>query len=328
MSGFSAILRQSFSDFVVEECAATEPSGEGEHLWLWIEKHDLNTSDVVSALARLSGLRQKDIGYAGLKDRRAVTRQWFSLHLPGQADPDWSGLSDAIRVLNARRHHRKLRVGHLRGNRFEICLRECAGDWEAAEQQLNEIRLRGMPNFFGAQRFGRDGGNLQQARALFEGRIQVKDKKRRGLYLSAARSAIFNAVLQQRVDEDTWDQALVGDVMQLEGSGSFFVCQHPDAEIVSRIAAFDIHPSGPLWGCGLPPSEADVHVRELRIADQFALFTEGLCQAGLKQERRSFRVPVHDLTWAREGTNTLRLAFRLPAGAYATSVISQFAQTH
>ena len=327
MSGFSAVLRQSLSDFLVEECAATEPCGEGEHLWLWIEKHDRNTLDVVSALAKLSGLRQKDIGYAGLKDRRAVTRQWFSLHLPGQTGPDWSGLPDSIRVLDAQRHHRKLRIGHLRGNRFEIYLRECVGDWEAVEQQLSEMRHRGMPNFFGVQRFGRDGGNLEQARALFEGRIQVKDKKRRGLYLSAARSAIFNAVLQQRVDEDTWDQALPGDVMQLEGSGSFFVCQQPDAEITSRLAAFDIHPSGPLWGCGAPPSEAEVHAREMSIAGEFALFTEGLCQAGLKQERRGFRVPVRDLAWAKEGADTLRVVFRLPAGAYATSVISQFAQT-
>jgi tRNA pseudouridine13 synthase len=321
-----ARIRSCPEDFQVNEVLGFEPDGEGEHLLLHIRKRNRNTDDVARALARHAEVKSRDVGYCGLKDRVAVTTQWFSIWLPGKADPDWSPvLSDDLQLLAQFRHRRKLQRGSLRGNRFMIVLRDVQGDREMLEQRLTLIARDGVPNYFGAQRFGRDGGNLVAAQALFSGR-RVKSRHLRGLYLSAARSFLFNEVLAARVRAANWDQALRGEALQLAGSRSFFVVDDIDAQITSRLACADVFPSGPLWGQGELPSRGEVRQLEQAVLATQAMFRDGLERAGLKQERRALRLSVVGFHWwwlVDEGGQNLQLDFELPAGAYATSVLRE-----
>ena len=324
----SGRLREHPEDFVVEEIPAVIPEGEGEHLWLWVEKRDQNTDWVARQLARCAGCRARDVGFAGLKDRRAVTRQWFSLPADTAAEADWSSLEeDGIRVLEAQRHAKKLKRGALRGNRFRIRLRGVDGDRQAVTERLAVIRDRGVPNYFGPQRFGRGFGNLEAARAMFAGR-PVRSRNKRGLYLSAARSWIFNEVLAERVRSEQWDRAMDGEVFALEGSRSFFAPPAIDDTIRGRLAEGDIHPSGPLWGEGPLPSAGACRDLEAAVAARFPEFCRGLEQAGLKQERKALRllVPEIEAEW-EAGEDSLVLGFELPAGAFATTVLREVAET-
>ncbi len=318
------ILRAAPEDFMVEEVAGFEPDGEGQHMLLWVEKRGVNTDWLAGRLARFAGVKRRDVGYAGLKDRHAVTRQWFSVDLAGRDVPDWSALGIAgVTVLRAERHGRKLRRGALAGNRFRIILREVEADPECLAVRLAMVRREGVPNYFGPQRFGRDGVNLEAAAAMFEGR-RVKDRHTRGLYLSAARAFLFNTVLARRVAAGNWQRHLPGDVMMLAGSRSHFRAEAADPELDARLAAFDIHPSGPLWGRGDLPTRAAARDLEARLPADHPLFCHGLEQAGLDQERRPLRLPVPDLAWTHDpDTRTLTLTFTLPAGAYATTVIRE-----
>lgn len=314
-------------DFRVDELPATQPEGEGEHVWLRVRKTGLNTEQVAGMLARAAGVGRRAVGYAGLKDRHAVTTQWFSVHLPGAGAPDWGGhLPPEAVVLEAMRHRRKLQTGHLTGNRFRIKVRACEGDREAAQERLTGMTLSGVPNLFGPQRFGRGGGNLEKAAALFEGRIRVRDRKLRGLYLSAARAALFNDLLSRRLDDGTWDQALIGDALQLDGRGSFFVHRGGDPTVDARVAALEVHPTGPLWGRGEGPVKGAVAGLESAVAADHALLARGLEAAGLRQERRPLRVRVESLSWDWPEEDTLELDFTLGPGAYATTVLARVVQ--
>jgi tRNA pseudouridine13 synthase len=275
--------------------------------------------------ARAAGIAPRLVGFAGLKDKRAVTVQWFSLHLPGRADPEWHGLPAGIEVLAAVRHGRKLQRGALRGNRFEIVLHECAGDREAFQARVADIRRHGVPNYFGEQRFGRDGGNLTQARAMFAGGAAVRDPHRRGIYLSAARAVLFNEVLAERVRAGDWQTALPGEACMLAGSNSFFVIDDVDETIRQRLAAHDIHPSGSLWGTGELPTRAAARALEQRVVAAGADLAAGLERAGLRQERRALRVIPADLEAEAVDAATWRLRFSLPAGSYATAVLRELA---
>lgn len=320
----SATLRASPEDFRVDEVLGFEADGEGEHLLLQVRKRNRNTDQVARQLARHAGIRARDVSYCGLKDRVAVTTQWFSLWLPGKADPDWSTLEDDdVQILAQARHRRKLPRGALRANRFTIVLRELQGDRADLEQRLAAVKEKGVPNYFGEQRFGRDGGNVQAAQAMFAGR-KVKDRHLRGLYLSAARSLLFNEVLAARVRASNWNQALPGEALQLAGSHSFFVADTVDAEIEQRLARDDIFPTGPLWGRGEPPSTGAARELEQAVLQDSAEFRHGLEQAGLKQERRALRLVVTDLRWQwLEEQSGLQLEFELPAGCYATAVLRE-----
>ncbi|OOG20622.1 tRNA pseudouridine(13) synthase TruD [Thioalkalivibrio denitrificans] len=323
---FKARIRSRPEDFVVEEIQATEPDGQGEHVWILLEKTGCNSEHAARCLARAAGVSNAAVGYAGRKDRHAVTTQWFSVHLPGQDAPDWSAtLGDEFRVLRAERHSRKLKTGHLAGNRFRLTLRECNGDLAALEERLALIRERGVPNYFGPQRFGRNGANLDKARAMFEGTLRVRDRRLRGIYLSAARSALFNRVLESRVAQGTWCRALPGDVMILDGSRSHFPVEQVDALLEERVRRFDIHPSGPLWGQGSTLARGDVAMLEQSAADEAPELARGLAQAGLKQERRALRMRVEALSARWPDRLTLVLAFQLPPGGYATTVLSEIA---
>lgn len=314
-------IRTTPEDFQVNEIPGFELSGEGEHVCLHIRKRNSNTAFVAKQIARLADVKNMDVSYAGLKDRNAVTTQWFSVYLSNKPEPDWSLLNnDEIEVLSVCRHNRKLRRGALKGNRFKIIVRELQGDKEALEQRLQQIKTNGVPNYFGEQRFGRN--NLEQASAMFSGQIKVRNRDKRSLYLSAARSAIFNEVLSQRVAAGNWNQALDGDVMMLNGSHSIFHAEIADETIHQRVAEHDIHPTGPLWGRGSLATTANALVLEQQVVESFQDWCHGLEQAGMKQERRALRLPVVDFSWIIE-QDKLELSFFLPAGCYATSVLRE-----
>jgi tRNA pseudouridine13 synthase len=317
-------IRCAPEDFLVDEQPAFAPSGEGEHVLLHVRKRDTNTDWLARRLARHAGVRPVDVGFAGLKDRDAVTTQWFSIHLPGKAEPDWRVLEgDDLQLLRVTRHHRKVRRGALRGNAFSLVVRSLHGDRQAVETRLRRIGERGVPNYFGLQRFGRDGGNLNSADALFAGRLERVSRHRRGLYLSAARSHLFNCVLGARVEADNWDTGLPGDLMALHGSRSVFSCEALDKTLRERLAAHDIHPTGPLWGRGPLGTQDDCRELERRVLEPFGAWREGLERAGMKQERRSLRVVPADVHWRWDSDHVLRLQFALPAGSYATAVLRE-----
>ena len=327
-----ARIRSSPEDFRVEEIDAFEPTGEGEHLLLTIEKRGLNTVAVAKHLAAWAGLPEMAIGYAGMKDRHAVTRQRFSVHLPKrvapelavlQADDPGSGQGPYLRVLDATWHNRKLPRGALAGNRFVLVLREVRGERAAIDARLMQIAARGLPNWFGEQRFGRDGGNTAAALSMFEGRRVRRDQ--RSILLSAARSELFNRVLAARVREASWDQGLDGEVWMLSGSRSVFGPEPWSEALAARLARFDIHPSGPLWGAGELRSAgkcAEMELAALEGDDAIALRT-GLEAAGLKQERRALRLMAEGLAWQWQEDRVLLLEFSLPPGCYATALLQE-----
>lgn len=320
-----AVFRASPEDFRVDELPAFEPSGAGEHLLLEVEKRGMNTVHAARRIARWAGVPDAAIGYAGLKDRHAVTTQRFSVHLPRRVAPDAAGLaSDDLRVLGQAWHARKLPRGALRGNRFRLVLRGVAGERGAIEARLRAIAAGGLPNYFGAQRFGRDGDNVDAARRMFAGQRVHRDQ--RSIYLSAARSALFNAVLAARVRAGTWATGDEGEVWMLDGSHSVFGPVPPDAALAARAAAGDIHPTGPLWGRGEPRCSGAVAALEAAVLAPFADLRAGLEAAGLRQERRALRVRVADLAWDGPGGDALALSFSLPPGAYATGLLAELGE--
>lgn len=325
----SATIRATPEDFRVEELPGFEPSGSGEHLLLTIEKRGMNTAFVAKRLAQWAGIAELGVGYAGLKDRHAVTRQRFSVHLPKKVAPDLAaidcdgGQGERLRVLEHTWHGRKLPRGALAGNRFVLMLRDVDGDRAAIGQRLHAVAARGVPNYFGEQRFGRDGHNVAQALAMFAGRRVRREE--RSVLLSAARSALFNRVLAERVRRGCWDAPLDGEVWALAGSRSVFGPQPFDDALAQRLAAFDIHPSGPLWGRGELRTRAAAAELERRVLadDQAAALRDGLERAGLEQERRALRLVPGRLQWQWVGDDALELAFELPPGTYATAVLAE-----
>ncbi len=228
-----AELRREPGDFRVEEVLGFEPDGSGEHVLVWIEKTGANTDWVARQFARKLGLPPIAIGYAGLKDRHAITRQYLSVQLGRRAEPDWQALDiEGVRVLAATRHARKLKRGAHRANRFLIRLRALRGERERAQVVLDAIAAHGVPNYFGEQRFGHEAGNVDLARRLFAGARLPREQ--RGIVLSAARSQLFNAVLAQRVRAANWDRALDGEVFMLAGSHSLFGPEPPDAALAQH----------------------------------------------------------------------------------------------
>lgn len=316
-------MRTVNEDFQVDEIPDFEPSGEGEHACLKIRKSGQNTEWTGKQLADIAGVARRDVSYAGLKDRHAVTTQWFSVWLPGKESPDWSAhLPDSIEVLEEIRHNRKVRIGTLKGNRFKIVLRECAGDKAALESTIETIRKQGVPNYFGTQRFGRDNHNIQRATAWFSGEIKPKARHQKSMYLSAARSWLFNHYLTERVAAANWGKALDGDVFQLDGSNSCFYEPLTEA-LQQRVLDFDLHPTGPMWGEGDSLSQSEVKSVEAKLAAQFPILSEGLVKHGLKQERRSLRLAVNELQHHWLADDVLELQFALKPGSYATSVLQE-----
>ncbi len=317
-----ATMRATPEDFRVEEILGYDADGHGEHALLWIEKCGANTDWVARELAKFAGVAPVAVGYAGLKDRHAITRQTFSVQLAGKPDPDWSTLAcDGVDVLAVTRHSRKLKRGALRGNRFVLVLRDVQGDHAAADALLAQVAACGVPNYFGEQRFGRAGDNVAQARAMFAGRRVERNK--RSFLLSAARSQIFNDVLAARVERGAWDTALDGEIWSLAGSHSWFGPEPYSNVLADRLARGDIHPSGPLWGQGEPPSTGIAGALERAVGATHVDLVQGLAAAHMEQGRRPLRLLPHELKWRWLGADVLELAFELPAGSYATVVVRE-----
>ena len=320
----SGVLRQRLEDFVVCEDVAITPEGRGEHLWLRIEKRGLTTDHVAKVLAQAAGRSMRNVGYAGLKDRHAVAEQWFSIHLPRPQSLRWvDTLPAQIIVRQHIWHNRKLKKGALQGNAFDITVRDVYGDREAVTDALCHLREQGFPNYFMEQRWGVDGANLKRAGALFAGELHVRDRFRRGMYLSAARALIFNKVLSARVRDSSWATALPGDALMLDGCHSFFVEERLDAELIARVARGDLHPSGPLWGKGEPPTQPKVRALECDMAKSEPVLSTGLATLGVKHARRALRVVPKDLQFEWQAAQTLRLRFYLPRGSYATACLHE-----
>ncbi|KJV05763.1 tRNA pseudouridine(13) synthase TruD [Methylocucumis oryzae] len=320
------LIKQHPKDFIVEEIASFEPSGTGEHQFIWLEKEGQNTEFVAKQLARFANVKPRDIGYAGLKDRHALTRQWFSVWLPGALNqPDWTQCNiPGVRFVQITRHARKLKTGVLSGNRFQLTIRDWQGDKAETEVRLLAIKQHGMANYFGEQRFGHEGQNISKALLMFNG--AKTSKTDRSLYLSAVRAFLFNQVLARRVLEQNWNQPLPGDCLGFADSHSWFRIEQPDATIQQRVANHEVHPTGLLFGksshvySGVAPElEADVlaHYPEL---------TQGLIDCGLEADRRVLRVSLADLTWQIE-PNVLHLCFSLPPGSYATALLRELIAT-
>jgi tRNA pseudouridine13 synthase len=334
-TGATGWLKCHNQDFCVVEIPQVLPCGEGEHIWLEIEKNGVNTGWIAKQLAELVGVKEMDIGYAGLKDRHAITRQWFSIYLPlvrlPNGEPDFSAVEknqdgEQIKVLQVRRHSKKLRRGELLGNRFEIRLRDIGyqegGDKAALERNLEFVKQSGVPNYFGEQRFGHNGGNIEASRQMLSGEIQVKNRSKKSIYLSAARSLIFNEVVAARINRQTQSLMLEGDIAA-------------DQQLNGQPIA-----TAPLWGRGRLQTSGEVLSLETEVASLYADICEGLEHRGLNQERRALIAGVDNLAWqwsdsdpqmaasddpAWQGSSgeDLTLCFSLPSGYYATSVIRE-----
>jgi tRNA pseudouridine13 synthase len=303
-SGATATLKHLNEDFIVTELPLQLPSGEGEHIWLDIEKNGANTAFVAQQLAQAAGVQEWDVGYAGLKDRYAITRQWFSIYFPKGEVPDLTQLQHPeFKVQSQSRHVKKLRPGDLQGNRFRIVLREVAGDpdaMKAIEANLKAVASHGVPNYFGAQRFGFEGGNVEQGRAMLAREIRVRNPKKKGLYLSAVRSFIFNEVLALRIQQGLWGKTLPGDVMDEAG-----------------------RPTGPLWGRGRVSTTDQAQALENAVAERHAALCNGMEYAGLDQARRALVAHPVNMSWEWPQADQLVLTLSLPAGNYATSVLNE-----
>ena len=316
----TALLKAECADFVVKENLGYSMAGEGEFVAVRVRKTDANTLFVGEKLAQFAGISARNMSYAGLKDRRAVTEQWFSLQMPGKTTPDFGDFQlEGIEILEVTRHNRKIRTGSLDSNYFEILLRD-AMETDDLKVRLENLSKFGFPNYFTEQRFGRDGHNLIQALRWAKGEIQVKDRKKRSFYLSAARSEVFNLVVSERLKQGVANRVLPNDIVQLSGSHSWFVAdEKEDLDVLQlRLEQGDLQLTVPLIGetaqsaCSL---ENDIVQQHQDIANLMK-------QERLKPARRPLLMKPKDFNWQFEETG-LRLKFYLPAGSYATALVRE-----
>lgn len=355
----SAILKQNFTDFIVDEELGFEPSGSGDHVLVRLRKQDISTTELANQLARSAGISSRDVGYSGMKDRRGECSQWFSLKLAGKEPAQVRGAlssleSDSVQVLDWQRNHRKLRVGSHRANRFKLLLRDCSGPHAAFEERLQHLALAGMPNYFGPQRFGRDFSNMQQVLAFFQGledesganqapgksessrdnraatsKGRKRQGKKHGMLLSAARAYVFNQILSERIREQSWNRYVAGDVLNLDGTDRLFAVGADawDEPLEQRLQTFDIHPTGLLPGVIKAQDKyltvgraADI---ENAVCQNYPQLVTGLMRQGVEASRRPLRCRVMDLQWSWPTEKELRVQFTLPRGAYATSMLRE-----
>jgi len=320
--GLRGRIRSTPEDFRVSEIPQFEPSGEGNHLWLEVQKRGANTNWVAEQLAKCAGVPSRDVGFAGMKDRHGVTTQWFSVPLQEARQRDWREWRIAdVEFLQAKHHNRKLKRGALKGNRFDIVVRDLEGGTAGLESRVERVRREGIPNYFGPQRFGFNGSNVPRGMHWLEhgGRLP---RNKRSIYISAVRSFLFNQVLARRVEMRNWNSILDGEIAMLNGSHSVFPCTMPDEELAHRCAAFDIHPTGPLPGSGGMRPERDAgRIEEEALTGHRAMIA-ALEKADARAERRSLRLVPEDLRFELQD-DSLRLTFGLAAGNYATSLLRE-----
>jgi tRNA pseudouridine13 synthase len=317
-------IKTTPEDFIVQEILSFEPSGSGEHAFVQIEKWGENTDFIARQLARFTDTKTRDIGFAGLKDRHGLTTQWFSVQLPGQGDPDWSAFSgEQYRVLSHTRNDRKLRRGALRGNHFRLKIRDLEGTTDTLEPRLQAIAKTGVPNYFGPQRFGRDGRNVEEALLMLQNPNTRVSPHVRGILLSSMRSELFNQLLSKRVLSGLWDQGISGDLFMFPDSKSHFEADPLSDEIRERLARHEIHPSGPLIGSKPSTAKDQAAALENEIFNTWPEIHEGLVKSDLETLRRPLRLVPEQLSYGFEDSSTLLLEFSLPAGSYATTILRE-----
>ena len=320
------------ADFIVDELMEIELTGEGEHIWLNISKAAMHTNQVVKAISKLSHVHQKNIGISGMKDFRAKTTQWFSVWMPGvkEADlPDWTMLnSDSMKINRIVRHSRKLKRGTHIGNRFNIVLRNFEGEFDHFEKRIESIKHQGVPNYFGEQRFGINGSNLNQAYDFLSSNKKVKQRQKRSMLLSSARSWLFNSVLSERLRQQSWLSVQQGEPLIFNHSRQFFICDDV-VECQERVDGLDVHTTAPLWGIGenkIFPQSSTLQSFEYQIISQFDIFQQGLIQSGLDYSRRALRFVPSDLSWNRVEQD-IELTFILGRGLFATSLLRELVKS-
>jgi tRNA pseudouridine13 synthase len=317
-----ALMKSKPEDFEVEEVLGFEPDGEGEHLFLWIEKVGLTTPELVSRISRDHGLEARLFSHSGLKDKHALTRQWLSLHLPGKADPFDTPSGAGYCVVRQLRHSKKLRPGTHRANLFRLRLRQVAALADATRQQIDEVATHGFANYFGQQRFGRDQNNPRQA--LSHLRQRRLSRSRRGLLLSSLRSYLFNRILARRIELGYWAEPLPGDVFMLRGSHSIF-SDEVDAELIERYRRLDISSCASLYGAGQSLMSGEALAIEQAVFESNAEMTDCLQRQGARLQMRPIRAAANDFSYCYDAARgVLELEFELPTGSYATSLLSHF----
>lgn len=313
-------------DFQVNELFEGQFSGEGEHIVLKIEKRGLTTEEVVKSLARLISKPIKLISYAGLKDKQALTTQWLSIHAPGEIINGIETLeAPGWKTLECTRHNKKLRPGFLSGNYFTITLRNVANETDLIHR-IEQIKLKGVPNYFGEQRFGRDGGNLIKAEEMLVQGRKVKDKFLKAMYFSAARAWLYNLILSRRVKDSSWNQPLSGDVMQLSGSNSIFITdKNMDEQLLKRISEKDISPACPLPGKSKNLVKGSALQIINKVYAEWSAWLDGLEKNGLEEAWRANILHAKQIEYTIK-QDTLELSFVLPAGSYATVILRELVQ--
>jgi len=287
-----------------------------------VEKRSANTDWVAKELARVVDCPPRDVGYAGLKDRHALTRQWFSVPASDVAQESLESAEiEGVSILECCQHTRKLKRGTLNGNRFHLKIRELKGDCDQTIQRLEQIRINGVPNYFGPQRFGHQGRNVEQGFNLLKRRARMKRNKR-SIYLSAIRSFLFNQVLAERVSRGNWNAIINGELAMLDGTHSVFPCENPDTEIEDRCKRLDIHPTGPMPGEKGTQPTADAAELEQSVVQNWLELLEVLAGQRVQASRRALRLYPADLEWGFED-GTMELSFILPPGTYATTVLRE-----
>jgi len=333
----AASFKQQPGDFLVRECLPFQPSGDGQHVYLQIRKTTLNTQDVARRIQRFCRVKPKAIGYAGLKDKRAICEQWFSVDVAGLSEePSWSQLeSEPLQLLQVVRHSKRLRIGWVKTNQFEIRLRDLNADRQQWDARLALIAENALPNYFGGQRFGIDFSNVASSiDLLLSPRGAAKQRElvagKRGFHYSVIRSYLFNEILSTRVLAGTWQRALAGEFLVLDGSHSFFQCESVDSEINQRLLGFDIHPSAALVG---KEKEQAYRLDEAQRTEQAILepyrdWIEALSDQGVMAARRELRVKPRYFTWQWLDSGDLQIKMELAAGVYATTVLRELFIPH
>lgn len=314
------VIKNRPQDFIVSEKLRFEPEGEGDHLYLYIEKVNANTEWVQRQLAKLTGLKRSDVGYAGLKDRHAITRQWFSLYAPINKEFTFDSLPDNVSIIETTRGRKKLKTAGMGKNEFNIQF--CASHLSKTQinTRFNWIKDHGYANYFGAQRFGHDGNNIDNLIALAGGK-RFKSHQR-SLFISAGRSYLFNLILSERVRQNIWNKLVSGDVAILNNSRSIFAVDNIDNEITQRLEQFDIHPAIPLYGSGEWISNGQVKELEHEVYNQHRDIVKALLDLNVTIMPRASRVVPEGMQWEFTDDN-MCLKFTLPAGAFATTLLDQ-----
>ena len=322
------VTRREPADFLVEEELGFEPEGEGAHRWLPVRKTGATTPFAARLLAEAHAVPVREVGFSGLKDRHAETFQWFTVPArPRTGDPEPGPVGPGVWIVRATRGRRKLRRGVHAGNRFAIAIREVGGDREGFAGRVRLVARTGVPNYFGAQRFGRDGGNVEAAARLLRGEAPAGSRLARGLYLSTARSLLFNRLLHLRVEAGSWNSWVRGDAIVVAGRRRALAPgASPREGGTARewVAALRAHPTGPLWGRGVATGVAE----DALALEQAALrgcdgWQAGLEAAGLEGARRALRLVPSGLDWEDAPGGGLVVRFALARGAYATAVLRE-----